>query len=172
MRQRHGRQSHVVMRGAGGRPYLPKYLVEQTFDQVYGLGASRHPKTAGEKEEETIKGDIDDIFPTEDRTFIDAVKTRDRSKIKCILANGVRYSFRVCALITTSLRTSGFPLTYQIAPVIEALTSHCFQRVPAIQVRRERRLPIPVSSFITFPSLSFLPGAFQLTAHEKSCPEV
>ena len=45
---------------------------------------------AGEKEAEEIKGDIEDIFPFEDRIFIDAVKSGDRSKIKCTHADGVR----------------------------------------------------------------------------------
>lgn len=45
---------------------------------------------AGQKETEQIKGDIEDIFPLEDRTFIDAVKTGDRSKIRSTHADGVR----------------------------------------------------------------------------------
>ncbi len=40
--------------------------------------------------EEIIKGDIDDIFPAEDRVFINAVKTGDRSKIKSTHADGAR----------------------------------------------------------------------------------
>ena len=46
--------------------------------------------TAGEKEAEEIKGDIADIFPKEDRAFIDAVKSGDRSTIKCTHADGAR----------------------------------------------------------------------------------
>ena len=46
--------------------------------------------TAGEKEAEEIKGDTDDIFPKEDRAFIDAVKSGDRSTIKCTHADGAR----------------------------------------------------------------------------------
>ena len=46
--------------------------------------------TAGQKETEDIKGDIDDIFPTEDRVFIDAVKTGDRSKIKATYMDGAK----------------------------------------------------------------------------------
>jgi len=45
---------------------------------------------AGEPGTEDIKGDIDDIFPQEDRAFIDAVKSGDRSTIKCDHADGVR----------------------------------------------------------------------------------
>ena len=46
--------------------------------------------TAGEKTPEEIKGDIEEIFPLEDRAFIDAVKTGDRSKILCTHADGAR----------------------------------------------------------------------------------
>lgn len=49
-----------------------------------------HIYRAGEPGTEEIKGDIDDIFPTEDRGFIDAVKTGDRSTIKCPYPDGVR----------------------------------------------------------------------------------
>ena len=66
-------------------------------------------KTAGEKEEEIIKGDIDDIFPTEDRTFIDAVKTGDRSKIKCNHADGVKTT--LLALAANESLVTGKPVS-------------------------------------------------------------
>lgn len=46
--------------------------------------------TAGTKETEEIKGDLEDIFPTEDRAFINAVKSGDPSGIRCTHADGVR----------------------------------------------------------------------------------
>ena len=64
--------------------------------------------TAGEKETETIKGDIDDIFPTEDRVFIDAVKTGDRSKIKATHADGVRTT--LLALAANESLVTGQPV--------------------------------------------------------------
>ena len=60
--------------------------------------------TAGQKEPETIKGDIDDIFPTEDRVFIDAVKTGDRSKIKAFYEDGARTTLLALAA-NESIRT-------------------------------------------------------------------
>jgi predicted dehydrogenase len=45
---------------------------------------------AGEPGAEEIRGDIDDIFPAEDRAFINAVKSGDRSGIRCNHADGVR----------------------------------------------------------------------------------
>jgi predicted dehydrogenase len=46
--------------------------------------------TAGEKEPEEIQGDTEEIFPTEDRAFINAVKSGDRSGIRCTHADGAR----------------------------------------------------------------------------------
>jgi len=51
-----------------------------------------------------IKGDIDDIFPTEDRVFINAVKTGDRSKIESNHADGARTTL-VCLAANESLVT-------------------------------------------------------------------
>lgn len=62
--------------------------------------------TAGEKEPETIKGDIDDIFPAEDRVFIDAVKTGDRSKIKSTYMDGAKTTL-LCLAANESLETGG-----------------------------------------------------------------
>src|SRR5260221_13371687 len=67
----------------------------------------------GEPGAEEIKGDIDDIFPTEDRVFIDAVKTGDRSKIKCTHADGVRTTL-LCLAANESLET-GQPVKVQYA---------------------------------------------------------
>ena len=66
-------------------------------------------KTAGQTEEEAIKGDIDDIFPTEDRAFIDAVKTGDRSKIKCTHADGVKST--LLALAANESLVTGKPVS-------------------------------------------------------------
>jgi predicted dehydrogenase len=65
----------------------------------------------GDKWTESIQGDIDDIFPTEDRVFIDAVKTGDRSKIKSTHADGVRTTL-VTLAANESLET-GKPVTVQ-----------------------------------------------------------
>jgi predicted dehydrogenase len=46
--------------------------------------------TAGNKEPEEIKGDSEEIFRLEDRAFIEAVKTGDRTKIRCTHADGAR----------------------------------------------------------------------------------
>ena len=62
--------------------------------------------TAGEKEAESIKGDIDDIFPTEDRVFIDAVKTGDRSKIKATYMDGAKTTL-LCLAANESLEKGG-----------------------------------------------------------------
>lgn len=67
----------------------------------------------GEKGVEEIKGDIDDIFPTEDRTFIDAVKSGDRSKIKSTHADGVRTT--LLALAANESLETGQPVQVQYA---------------------------------------------------------
>lgn len=67
--------------------------------------------TAGNKETETIKGDIDDIFPTEDRVFIDAVKTGDRSKIRATHAEGVKTT--LLALAANESLVTGQPVKVQ-----------------------------------------------------------
>ena len=66
-------------------------------------------KTDDPGHEYIIKGDIDDIFPTEDRVFINAVKTGDRSKIKSTHADGARTT-QVCLAANESLVT-GQPVT-------------------------------------------------------------
>lgn len=63
--------------------------------------------------EEIIKGDIDDIFPAEDRTFIDAVKTGDRSKIKSTHADGARTT--LLALAANESLVTGKPVTVKYA---------------------------------------------------------
>lgn len=66
---------------------------------------------AGEKGTEEIRGDIDDIFPTEDRVFIDAVKSGDRTKIKCTHADGVRTT--LLALAANESLETGKPVPVQ-----------------------------------------------------------
>lgn len=61
-------------------------------------------RTSEPGHEQIIKGDIDDIFPTEDRVFIDAVKSGDRSKIKADHAEGVRTTL-VCLAANESVET-------------------------------------------------------------------
>ncbi len=65
-------------------------------------------KTAGEKEEFAMQGDIDDIFPTEDRAFLNAVKTGDRSGIKCTHADGVKST--LLALAANESLVTGKPV--------------------------------------------------------------
>jgi predicted dehydrogenase len=64
--------------------------------------------TAGEKEPEELKGDVDDIFPLEDRVFIDAVKTGDRSKIRSTHADGARST--LLALAANESLETGAPV--------------------------------------------------------------
>jgi predicted dehydrogenase len=65
----------------------------------------------GVKESEEIRGDIDDIFPTEDRVFINAVKTGDRSAIRCTHADGVRTT--LLALAANESLETGKPVQVQ-----------------------------------------------------------
>ncbi len=65
--------------------------------------------TAGQQGSEDIKGDIDDIFPTEDRVFINAVKTGDRSAIRCTHADGARTT--LLALAANESLETGQPVT-------------------------------------------------------------
>ncbi len=67
--------------------------------------------TAGDGAAEEIKGDIDDIFPVEDRAFIDAVKSGDRSGIRCTHADGVRTT--LLALAANESLETGKPVTVQ-----------------------------------------------------------
>lgn len=64
---------------------------------------------AGEPGAEEIKGDIDDIFPTEDRAFINAIKSGDRSGIKCTHRDGVRST--LLALAANESLETGKPVT-------------------------------------------------------------
>ncbi len=66
---------------------------------------------AGQKDIEDIRGDIDDIFPTEDRAFINAVKSGDRSGIRCTHADGVRTT--LLALAANESLETGKPVTVQ-----------------------------------------------------------
>lgn len=63
----------------------------------------------GEKEPEEIKGDIDDIFPTEDRAFLDAVKSGDRSLLRSTYADGVKTT--LLALAANESLETGKPVT-------------------------------------------------------------
>lgn len=58
---------------------------------------------------EEIKGDIDDIFPTEDRAFINAVKSGDASGLKSTYRDGVNTTL-VCLAANESYAT-GKPVT-------------------------------------------------------------
>ena len=69
--------------------------------------------TAGESEPEEMKGDIDDIFPTEDRAFINAVKTGDRSGIKCTHRDGVNST--LLALASNESIATGKPVEVKYA---------------------------------------------------------
>lgn len=65
----------------------------------------------GEPGTEDIKGDIEDIFPTEDRAFINAVKSGDRSGIKADHACGVRTT--LVTLAGNESLVTGKPVTVQ-----------------------------------------------------------
>ncbi len=65
----------------------------------------------GESGTEEIRGDIDDIFPTEDRAFINAVKSGDRSSIRCTHADGVRTT--LLALAANESLEKGCPVQVQ-----------------------------------------------------------
>lgn len=67
--------------------------------------------TAGEKETEDIKGDLEDIFPTEDRAFINAVKSGDRSGIRCTHKDGANST--LLALACNESIALGKPVTVQ-----------------------------------------------------------
>lgn len=75
--------------GGGGGVFLNVWASQHT---ARFTDWAHHVKifAAGSKETEEIAGDSDDIFPLEDRVFIDAVKTGDRSKIKSTHADGAR----------------------------------------------------------------------------------
>jgi predicted dehydrogenase len=64
---------------------------------------------AGEPGVESIKGDIDDIFPAEDRAFINAIKSGDPSGIKCLYPDGVRST--LLALAGNESLETGKPVT-------------------------------------------------------------
>jgi predicted dehydrogenase len=65
----------------------------------------------GESGSEEIKGDLDEIFPTEDRAFINAVKSGDRSSVRCTHADGVRST--LLALAANKSLETGKPVTVQ-----------------------------------------------------------
>ncbi len=67
--------------------------------------------TAGTKEPEEIKGDLEDIFPTEDRAFINAVKSGDRSGIRCTHRDGVNST--LLALACNESIATGQPVKVQ-----------------------------------------------------------
>jgi len=58
---------------------------------------------------ETIKGDVFEIFGVEDRAFINAVVTGDRSGIRCTHADGVRTT--LVALAANESFATGKPVT-------------------------------------------------------------
>ena len=93
---------------AGGPVFLNLWSSKRTI-KFDGWAHHVEIKTAGEKEAEAIKGDIDDIFPTEDRVFIDAIKTGDRSKIKATHAEGVKST--LLALATNESLRTGQPVS-------------------------------------------------------------
>jgi myo-inositol 2-dehydrogenase / D-chiro-inositol 1-dehydrogenase len=64
-------------------------------------------------EDEQIKGDIDDIFPAEDRVFINAVKSGDRSEIKSTHADGARST--LLALAANESLETGKPVAVKYA---------------------------------------------------------
>lgn len=65
----------------------------------------------GEAGTEDIKGDIEEIFPTEDRAFINAVKSGDHSGIKSFYTDGVRST--LLALAANESLEKGAPVTVQ-----------------------------------------------------------
>lgn len=68
---------------------------------------------AGEPGAEEIRGDLEEIFPLEDRAFLDAVKTGDRSGIKSPYADGVRST--LVALAANESLEKGAPVRVQYA---------------------------------------------------------
>lgn len=94
--------------GAGGGVFLNVWASGHTAkfnDWAHHVKIYRE----GEPGAEEIKGDIDDIFPTEDRVFINAVKSGDTSKIKSHYSDGVRTTL-VTLAANESLET-GQPVT-------------------------------------------------------------
>ena len=92
---------------AGGGVFLNVWAANHTAkftDWAHHVEIHRN----GEPGKEEIKGDIDDIFPAEDRVFIDAVKTGDRSKIKASHPEGARTT--LLALAANESLVTGKPV--------------------------------------------------------------
>lgn len=96
--------------GSGGGVFLNVWAAQHTAKftdwahnvQIY---------TPGAKEPEAIKSD-EDIFPVEDRHFLDAVKTGDRSKIRCTYADGVKTT--LLALAANESAETGQPVPVRL----------------------------------------------------------
>lgn len=74
---------------AGGGVWLNIWSSKHTFrfrDWAHHVEISE----AGRDGKEELRGEPDKIFPAEDRAFINAVKTGDRSLIRCTHADGAR----------------------------------------------------------------------------------
>ncbi len=67
--------------------------------------------TEGAEDAEVIKGDIDPIFPTEDRAFINAIKSGDPSGLRCTYGDGVKTT--LLALAANESLETGQPVTVQ-----------------------------------------------------------
>ncbi|HZO87146.1 MAG TPA: Gfo/Idh/MocA family oxidoreductase [Chthonomonadaceae bacterium] len=96
--------------GAGGGVFLNIWAAHHTAkftDWAHHVQIFRQ----GEPGAEEIKGDIEDIFPKEDRAFIEAVKSGDRSKILCPYPDGVRTT--LVALAANESLETGKPVTVQ-----------------------------------------------------------
>ncbi len=94
--------------GSGGGVFLNVWAAKHSArftDWAHHVHISR----AGEPGTEEIRGDIEEIFPKEDRTFIDAVKSGDRSKIFSPYVDGVRST--LLALAANESLETGKPVT-------------------------------------------------------------
>ncbi|HVK03240.1 MAG TPA: Gfo/Idh/MocA family oxidoreductase [Armatimonadaceae bacterium] len=65
--------------------------------------------TAGQSEAEELKGDTEEIFPVEDKAFLKAVRTGDRSGIRSTYGDGVRTT--LLALAANESLETGKPVT-------------------------------------------------------------
>ncbi|HLV81634.1 MAG TPA: Gfo/Idh/MocA family oxidoreductase [Chthonomonadaceae bacterium] len=74
--------------GAHGGIFLNLWAAHHTV-HLTGWGHDAKIYTQGEKEPATIQSE-EEIFGVEDRAFLDAVRTGDRSRIKCTYADGVK----------------------------------------------------------------------------------
>lgn len=94
--------------GSGGGVFLNVWAAHHTAkfnDWAHHVEITRD----GEKGAEEIKGDIVEVFSLEDRAFIDAVKSGDRSGIRCTHADGVRST--LLALAANESLVTGQPVT-------------------------------------------------------------